>query len=136
MAYEKPLPNVTREDGPFWQAAREHRFVLPRCTNCGHVFFPPYLSCPRCLSFELEWMEASGKGTVWGHTVMRHPYIPSFVDELPYNVVLVELDEGPMLYSNVVGIDHGDVRPDMRVEVVFEDATDEITLVKFRPTQD
>ena len=63
MAYEKPLPNVTREDRPFWQAAREHRFVLPRCTNCGHVFFPPYLSCPRCLSFELEWMEASGKGT-------------------------------------------------------------------------
>ena len=131
--YAKPLPTVTLEDREFWAAAREHRFVLPQCRACGHVWFPPYASCPSCLSFDRGWTEASGRGTVWGFTIMRQPYIPSFEPELPYNVVLVELEEGPVVYSNLVGIDNADIACGLPVEAVFEDATDEITLIKFRP---
>ncbi len=131
--YLKPLPTVTHEDREFWAAAREHRFVLPKCQACGHVWFPPYASCPACLSFDRGWTEASGRGTVWGFTIMRQPYIPSFEPELPYNVVLVELEEGPMVYSNLIGIDNADIACGLPVEAVFEDATDEITLIKFRP---
>ncbi|MEE9284853.1 MAG: OB-fold domain-containing protein [Dehalococcoidia bacterium] len=133
MAYEKPLPQVTKEDRPFWEAARQHRLTLPRCRQCGNVWFPPYCSCPRCLSFDLEWIEASGRGKVWGMIEMVQPYIPAFKDDLPYNVVLVQLEEGPMMFSNVVGIANDAITVDMPVEAVFEDVTDEFTLIKFRP---
>lgn len=133
MPYDGPLPDVTREDRPFWEAAREHRFILPRCRECGHVWFPPYLSCTQCMSLDREWIEASGRGTVWGYTIMEHPYVPGFREELPYNVVLVELEEGPMVYSNLVGVPNDEVRPDIPVEAIFDDVSDEFTLIRFRP---
>ncbi|MCE2390507.1 MAG: OB-fold domain-containing protein [Proteobacteria bacterium] len=136
MAYDKPLPVPTREDRPFWEAAREHRFVLPRCRECGHVWFPPYESCQRCLSFEREWFEASERGVVWGYTLMQQPYVPGYRDELPYNVVLVELEEGPMVYSNLVGVPDDEIRPGLAVEAVFEDVTEEFTLIRFRRAEE
>lgn len=133
MSYEKPLPALTPEDRPFWEAAREHRFLLPRCRDCGHVWFPPYLSCRRCLSLDREWFEASGRGTVWGYTLMQQPYVPGYRDEMPYNVVLVQLDEGPMVYSNLVDVPDDEIVPDLLVEAFFDDVTEDFTLIRFRP---
>ena len=133
LAYEKPLPKVTKEDRPFWEAAREHRLVLPRCRQCGNVWFPPYSSCPRCLSFDREWIDATGKGKVWGFIEMAQPYIASFRDDLPYNVALVELDEGPKMFGNIVGIPTDAIAVDMPVEAVFDDVTDDFTLIRFKP---
>ncbi|MCY4272302.1 MAG: OB-fold domain-containing protein [bacterium] len=124
---------MTPEDLDYWAAARDRPFVLPKCRACGHVWFPPYASCPACLSFDRGWTEASGRGAVWGFTIMQQPYIASFEPELPYNVVLVALEEGPMVYSNLVGVENADIVCGLAVEAVFEDATDEITLIKFRP---
>ena len=133
MAYSKPVPMPTKEDRPFWEAARRHEFVLPRCRQCGHVWFPPYLNCQRCLSLDREWMRASGRGVVDAFTVFDKAYIPAFADDVPYNVALILLDEGPRMYSNIVGIANEDIDTGMRVEVVFDDVTDEISLPKFRP---
>ena len=136
MTYEKPLPRITKEDRPFWEAAKRHVLVLPKCRGCGHVSFPPYVACSKCLSFERDWIEASGRGKVWGYIEMRQPYIKSFEDDLPYNVVLVELEEGPFMYSNVTGIPSDEIKPDLPLEAYFEDVTNEITLIKFRPRQE
>ena len=133
MPYNKPLPKLTKEDRPFWEAAKQHRFILPKCLQCGHVWFPPYLNCQRCLSFDREWVQASGRGKVWGFIEMRQAYIPSFKDDLPYNVALIELEEGPKMYSNIVGIPTSEIKVDMPVEVVFEDVTPDFSLPKFRP---
>ena len=133
MPYNGPLPDVTPEDRPFWEAARDHRFILPRCRECSHVWFPPYLSCTRCMSLDREWVEASGRGTIWGYTLMGQPYVPGYRDELPYNVVLVQLEEGPMVYSNLVGVPNDEIRPDIPVEAVFDDVTETVTLIRFRP---
>ena len=132
MAYEKPLPKVTREDRAFWQAAKEHRFLLPRCLDCGNVWFPPYLSCPRCASARIEWTEASGRGVIWGRIEMYQAYLKSFADVMPYNVVQVQLDEGPMIFTNIDGAAWDDLAVGAPVEVVFEDVTDEVALPKFR----
>ena len=94
---------------------------------------PPYLNCQRCLSFDREFFEASGRGTVFGRIEMLQPYIAAFKDDLPYNVVLVQLEEGPKMYSNMVGVPADEIVVDMPVEVVFEDVTDEFALPKFRP---
>ncbi len=136
MAYHKPLPKTTKEDRPFWEGVKQRRFLLPRCTQCGHTWFPPYQNCQRCLSFDREWKEASGRGHVFGFIEMQQPYIPSFKDELPYNVALIELEEGPKMYSNIVGIPNDQIRVGMAVEVVFEDANEEFAIPKFRPREE
>jgi uncharacterized OB-fold protein len=117
-------------DRPFWDAARQHRLVLPRCADCGHTWFPPYPACPRCRSRAIGWEEASGRGTVFGAAVFERPYLRAF--PVPYHVALVELDEGPKLYGNVVDVADTDVVAGMRVEVVFDDVSDTITLPRFR----
>ena len=132
MPYEKPLPTPTAADRRFWEAAKQHRLLLPRCRDCRHTWLPPYLSCPKCVSANIEWVEASGRGKVWGSIEMRQAYLSSFEKDLPYNVALIRLEEGPMLFSNVAGVRWEELRPDADVEVFFEDVTDEVTLPKFR----
>lgn len=75
----------------------------------------------------------SGRGEVFSFYIMHQVYHPGFADAVPYAVVLVKLDEGPKMISNLVGVASHEIRIGMRVEVVFEDVNDEITLPKFRP---
>ncbi len=136
--YGKPLP---RPLGPevsraFWEAAREHRLVMPRCTACGHMFFYPRSECPECPECSedgIEWVQVSGRGTVYSFTIVRQPADPAFRDDVPYPYAIVELDEGPRMVTTIVGCEAEDVRIGMRVTAVFDDVTPEWTLVKFEP---
>ena len=130
MAYDKSLPTPTLVDEPFWRAAREHRLVLPRCAHCAHVWFPPYRTCPRCQSPDIDWVQASGRGTVFGVAVFERQYLKAF--PTPYHVALVQLEEGPMLYGTVVDTPDDEVVAGLEVAVVFDDVTPEITLPRFR----
>jgi uncharacterized OB-fold protein len=133
-SYAKPLPRPNRLSQPFWDGAKRHELLLQKCSACGHVWFPPSLRCPKCLSTEYEWSKASGRGKVWSWIVMWQRYFPAFETDIPYNVAYVELEEGPKLMTNIVGCDNDAIHCDMPVEVVFEDVTPEITLPKFKPT--
>jgi uncharacterized OB-fold protein len=72
-------------------------------------------------------------GEVWSFGVYERAFSPAFADDIPYVAALVQLDAGPRLISNVVGIDPGDVVVGMRVSAVFEPFADDAALVKFRP---
>ena len=130
--YEKPLPRVTADNRPFWEAARRHQLALQRCVDCGRLRYPPAPVCPECLSERLEWTPVSGRGTVSTFVVLHQRYFPSFADAIPYNVIQVRLDEGPRLTANLVDIPNGEIRIGMRVEVVFDDVTPEVSLPRFR----
>ena len=132
-AYAKPLPQVTPEMKPFWDAARRHELVVQRCTGCGTHRFPARDICSRCLSRDAEWARVSGRGAVYSWAVMHQVYHPGFAGEVPYAVVVVQLEEGARLVSNLVECPPGDIRAALPVEVVFEDVTPEVTLPKFRP---
>jgi len=80
-----------------------------------------------------EWVRVSGRGKVYTWTTIYQRYHPAFAEELPYNVTMVALEEGPRLLANIVDCKNEDLRIGMEVEVVFEDVTEEITLPKFRP---
>jgi uncharacterized OB-fold protein len=86
---------------PFWRAAREHRLVVQRCGSCGACQFYPRPFCLSCFGLTLDWIEASGRATVYTKTTVRVPV----TDELPppYVVAIVTLDEGPRLTANLVG---------------------------------
>lgn len=130
--FAKPLPVPTPATAPYWDAAREHRLVAPRCNTCGKLFFHPQAQCPNCISDDIGWETMSGRGTVYSCTVIRQPGHPAFQHEVPYVFAIIELEEGIRMASNVVGCAPQDVHPDQKVEVVFEEASPEITLPKFR----
>jgi uncharacterized OB-fold protein len=132
--YTKPLPSLTNErTRPYWEAAKRHELRMQRCPSCGYVRYPPAPRCPECLEENDDWVLLSGRGKIWSFNVYHHLFNQSFKDEIPYNVALIELEEGPRLLSNVVGIANDSLRVDMPVEIVFDDVTDEVSLVKFRP---
>lgn len=127
-----PLPRPTPITQPFWDAAKKHRLVLPRDSE-GNFFFYPRPIAPGSMDADLDWGEVEPCGTVYSFTVDRRGTAPAFVAQAPYVIAIVELDAGPHLTTNIVGCDIDEVRVGMRVEAVFEDVTDTITLIKFRP---
>jgi uncharacterized protein len=132
--YKKPIPAVTPEMKPFFDAAKRHELVVQRCTQCGAHRFPAREICSNCLSREAEWVKVSGRGTVFSYNVMHQVYHPGFADEVPYAVVVISLEEGAKMTSNLVGMKPHDIKIDMPVKVVFEEITEDITLPKFAPT--
>ena len=134
--YNKPLPPPTVESEPFWDGCKRHELVVPRCDACSNHWFPPTATCPKCWSTEWTWTRVSGKGKVYSFGVYHRAYHKGFADELPYALVVVELDEGPRLTTNVVGCKPDELSCDMPVEVVFEDVTEDRTLYKFKPVND
>jgi uncharacterized OB-fold protein len=131
--YEKPLPAIDVESAPFWQAAREHRLVIMHCRLCDRHFFYPRALCPHCHASVVEWTPASGRGTIYTFTIARRPAGPAFKPDVPYVVALVELEEGPRLMSNIVTEDVDSIRIGQKVTAVYDDVSDEVTLVKFKP---
>ncbi len=132
-SHPRPLPVPDLDSEPYWKAAREHKLMLPRCRDCGHIEFPPRHYCRNCKSLNLQWTEMSGRGTVYTFSIMRDTLVRGL--DPPYVVARVELDEQPglQLVSNIVGIPVDQVRIGMPVEVTFEDVTDDISLPQFKP---
>jgi len=128
----KPLPQVSPEMAPFFDAARRHVLAVQHCAGCGTMRFPARTICSKCLSRDATWAPVSGRGTVFSFAIMHQAIHPGFAAETPYAVVVVELDEGPRLLSNLVDCPTADVHIGMPVEVVFDDMTPEVTLPKFR----
>ncbi len=127
---QTPLPRPTALSKPFWDACREERLVVQRCEDCGTYVFIPQPCCGECLSEKLEWVESSGRGTLYSYTTVHRPQQPSF--RVPYTVVVVELEEGWYMLSNLIGVEPGDVEIGSPLEVCFEKRSDEITLPLFR----
>jgi uncharacterized protein len=134
--YRKPIPSPGPEALPYWQAARQHQLKLPYCPACSAFFWFPRPFCPRCFSWEVEWRQVSGNGTLYTYAIQYRPQMPGFETDLPYVTAIVQLDEGPRLMTNLVEVeaDPAAIMCDMPVEVVFTDINDEIALPKFRPT--
>ncbi len=133
-SYTGPIPKPTPESKPYWDAAAQGKLRLQKCNDCGQFYFYPRPLCVHCLSRNVEWQDCSGRGTL--HTFVINQRAPrGFPADGPYIIGIVQLDEGPRLMTNIVGIepDPKKLRCDMPVEVVFEQITPEISLPKFKP---
>ena len=132
MDYKKPLPTITPLERPFWEHARKHELRLQRCTACGHFRYPVSPVCADCDSDGYEWAKVSGRGKIVSWVVFHRCYFPSFEKDIPYNVAMIGLDEGPIMISNVLA-SNDKLKIGMAVDVVFEDATPDISIPKFKP---
>jgi uncharacterized OB-fold protein len=106
-----------RPDEDFRRFLAEGRFMLQRSKASGRFVFFPRVAEPGT-GAELEWVEASGRGTVYATTVVRRkPPEPS------YNVALIDLAEGPRMMSRVEGVEPDAVAIGMavRAKIVEQD---------------
>ena len=131
VEYTKPLPEITPEAKGFWEGCKRHELVIQRCKSCGRLRHYPRPMCPNCHSLNVEWAKVSGRGRVYSFTVVHHPVHPAFLD-VPYAVVIVELEEGVRMVGDVVDAKPEEIYIGMPVEVVFDDVTEEVTLPRFR----
>jgi uncharacterized protein len=131
----KPVPEPTVASRPFWAGCAAGELRLPRCRDCRVVHFYPRSFCPACGGADLEWIRSRGTGTVHATTVVRRPFWgDAFAEDVPYNVVLVALDEGITMLSAVVGVPAESVYIGMPVAVEFV-PRGEISLPLFRPRE-
>jgi hypothetical protein len=99
---------------------------------CSFATHPPALACPTCGPSSFEWATSGGLGTVFSWTTIWRPPHPAF--QVPYVAVIVELDEGWSLLSNLVGCTPDEAAVGLRVTVEFHATADGTLLPYFAPT--
>lgn len=131
-AAKRPMPGISDDTRFFWEGARAGKLLIQRCKGCGLLRHPPGPVCTKCHSFEWDTVQASGRGTVYSFVVMHYPEVAPF--DHPNPIVLVELEEGMRLISQLVGVQPGEVRIGQAVQVEFNSFNDgELVLPQFRP---
>jgi len=131
--WNKPLPTIAGETKPFWDACRRGNLLIQRCGRCNEYQFYPRGICSNCWCEDIQWVTASGKGTVWTFTVTMQNGTPGFAEDVPYVLALVELEEGVKMFTNIVECEPREVTIGMSVEVTFVRANDQITVPFFKP---
>jgi hypothetical protein len=126
-------PTISEVNRSFWDGCRRGELLLQRCSHCARLRYPASQVCPDCLGSEAQWQAMSGRGNVFSFVVFHRAYHPAWEGKVPYNVALIELDEGPIVLSNVVGVDNAKLAVGLPVVVAFEAVDDELSIPVFKP---
>jgi uncharacterized protein len=128
----RALPQPDHASRHYWQRAADGQLVLQRCVTCGEYQFYPRALCTACAG-ETEWVDATGRGTLYTYTVIRQNRSEAFAALSPYAVGIVELDEGVRMMSNIVDCDVDELQVGMALEVLMLKAADDVGLPFWRP---
>lgn len=139
---DRPVPQIDPESEEYWEAARQGSLAVQRCTDCGERQLYPRELCRHCWSRDLTMEDSGGTGTLYSYTRCHVPGRPSYGDETPYVVALVELDlpaENPsgraVRITSHVDVPDEALELEMPLEVTFRRISDdpEIDLPVFEP---
>jgi len=128
----RPRPATNPDNAFFWEGVAAGELRIQRCSGCSKLRHPPGPMCPHCQSLDWDWCVASGRGHVYSFVVAHHPAIPPF--EYPNAIVLVELDEGVRLVSNLLGVAPDEIRIGQPVRLEFTRVEADLVLPLFRPS--
>jgi uncharacterized OB-fold protein len=129
-----PRPHPSPMSQPFWDGLANGELKYQECAACGGAVHTPALVCGACGSTDLAWRISGGSGTVYSWTTVWRPQTPEFI--VPYMPIVVDLDEGFQMLSNLIGCDHEAVDVGQPVAVVFHRLADGFTLAYFQPVAD
>lgn len=131
MPSSKPVPTPTPTTQPFWDGTARHELMVQRCVTTGKVFTYPRRFSPYVVGGQVEWVQASGRGTLHSYVIS---HLPAAGYEPPYVIALVELEEGPRVVANLVDVDPvpGALPLDMELEATYEQR-DDLSVLQFRP---
>ncbi|CAN5292848.1 hypothetical protein BH09ACT5_BH09ACT5_17770 [soil metagenome] len=129
----RPLPTITADNEEFWKSTKAHATKLQRCNVCGNFWYYPGPVCHHCGAQDWTWTAVSGKGTIYSFSVLERAKGNPYENDVPIAIVLVRLEEGPVIMSNLFDYEPADLAIDARVEMTYEDVNDEVTLPVFVP---
>jgi len=112
-----PETGLAAVAGPFWEGCQRGELLFQRCATCAAAVFEPAVVCGCCGSKQLRWERSRGEGSLYSWSVVHRPQTADFV--APYGVVIVDLDEGFSMLSNVIDCDADELRMGLRLDVVF-----------------
>ena len=128
------MPEPAPDTAEFWAGARRGELRIQRCNTCSKAYFYPRPFCPFCSSKDVVWFTATGRGKLYSY-VINYRAAYGFQDYAPYVIAVVQLDEGPRMMTNIIGVEPTpeNLPIDLPVEVTWEKQDDVITLPIFRP---
>ena len=129
----KIFPRPTADTKRYWEGCKKHEVLIQYCSGCDKYQFYPRPICTNCMNEEIEWKKSTGRGKVLSYTSVHRAISKAYAKEAPYFVALIELDEGVTMMSNIISCKFEEIKIGMRVEVIFEDWSEEIAIPKFRP---
>ncbi len=131
----RPRPSTNADSAFFWEGLAQGVLRVRRCLGCGALSHPPEPMCSTCQSLDWEPIDLSGRGRIYSYVVAHHPPIPPF--RYPHPIALVELEEGPRVVAELVGVAADAIEIDAPVEAVFEPAEegDDLVVPRFRPRE-
>jgi uncharacterized protein len=129
---ERPVPLPDEASAGFWEACARHELVIQSCASCHTLRHPPRPTCPACTSFDATWVRSSGRGRVWSWVVAHPPVLPAFADRAPYNVVVVELEEGVRMIGNLLDVPNDQIVEGLEVTVAWDDVEPDVSLPAWR----
>jgi uncharacterized protein len=129
--YLKPVPDITPDSAPYWEGLEAHKLMLQACARCGKVRHYPRPMCDACYAMEARWIEAKGTGRVHSWTVTHHAFNIGFKGELPYVLVIVDLEEGVRMQAPLRGVPEKVLRIGLPVRVTFEHPKPDLALPAF-----
>ena len=112
-----------------WASIDAGGMRLQCCSNCGLFRYPPAPACPTCLTEQAQWRALSGRGTILSWVVFHRRYFDDH--PAPYNAIAVQLEEGPIMVSNLIGPEPEASWIGRPVQMVYERAMDG-TLPRFK----
>lgn len=118
---KRPLPRATAETRPFWEGCARGIVRFQCCADCATVQRIPRSFCQACQSGALVWRDSAGIGRVLSHTTVHRAPTPAFRDEVPYLIVLVDMDEGFRLMVNLAAGADAPIGIGSRVRIGFRD---------------
>ena len=126
-----PPPTPSALSQPFWDGCNRGELLFQRCDECGRATHTPAYICAHCNAPALTWERSAGTGTIYSWTTVWRPQVPAF--HVPYVAIIVDVDEGWQVLSNLIGCAVDDVEVGMRVEVEFHPISGGFDLPYFRP---
>lgn len=131
-----PMPPLDDLNRPHYEAMSRGEVLVQHCSTCNTWLAPGAAVCDNCGAPEPAWRAAAGNGKIYSYVVYHRAFDPAFAPLVPYNVCLIELQEGPRLLANVVACANDALRCDLPVRALFEHCGQDpgVTLLKFTPT--
>jgi len=129
------LPTVEPDTATWWASLSRGVIQVERCRSCDDVHLYPRTFCPRCWSDDVELEPASGRASLYSFSVVHMMDLPPFGARVPYVVGIVELEEGPRLMTNIVGVQPTDVAIGMALRLKVRPLTDDLSAADFEPME-
>ena len=131
----RPLPTITQDNEEYWASTRAHATKLQRCNVCSKFWYYPGPVCHYCGAQDWTWTPVSGKGTIYSYSVLERAKGNPFEGDVPITIILVRLEEGPVMMSNLFDYEPEELAIDAPVTMTYEDVNEQVTLPVFLPAR-